>query len=166
MEKRMSFEEIYEELFPAVYRFVSIRIPRNDVEDVAAEVMAKIWRGLPGYQGRGLKTWALRIANNHITDYYRNNKRVPSIIPLEESTLGLDQDEAWLTLANVSQALAGLSSNHVAVIQLRLIEGFSALETAGILGITQEGVDSLLYRAKKQFRKLYQQIEAAGGGQN
>lgn len=166
MEKGLSFEDIYEELFPSVYRFVSIRIPRNDSEDVVAEVMAKVWRGLTTYQGRGLKTWALRIAYNQIADYYRNNKRVPAIIPLQETTLGSDHSEEWLTLLNVSQALAGLSSNHVAVIQLRLIEGFSALEVARILGITQEGVDSLLYRAKKQFRKLYEQIEAAGGGQN
>lgn len=165
MEKGLSFEDIYEELFPVIYRFVRVRIPRSDVDDVVAEVMTKIWRGLPKYRGSGLKTWALRITYNHIADYYRNSKRVPILIPLEEITSDSDQSEKWLTLLGISQALASLPSKQVAVIQLRLVEGFSAIEVAGILGMTQEGVDSLLYRAKKQFRKLYQQIGTTGGGQ-
>ncbi|MHB1654074.1 MAG: RNA polymerase sigma factor [Desulfitobacteriaceae bacterium] len=165
MDTGLSFEDIYEELFPSIYRFVRVRIPKSDVEDVAAEIMVKVWRALPSFRGLSLKPWALRIAYHHIADYYRNHKRVPKVIPLEEMSLGSDHSEQWLTLLSVSQALAKLSPNHVTVIQLRLVEGLSASETAGILGITREAVDSLLYRAKKSFRILYQGFGTAGGGQ-
>ena len=65
-------------------------------------------------------------------------------------------------MLSVSNTLAQLSEPQVAVIQLRLIEGFSSSETASILGTTQQAVDSLLYRAKKNFRTVYQ-AEMAGG---
>ena len=59
--------------------------------------------------------------------------------------------------------MAKLSPQQVNVIQLRLIEGFTAGEVAEILGTTHQAVDSLLYRAKKGFRKIYQGNLDKGG---
>lgn len=164
--KQASFEEIYEELFPAVYRFVCLRIPYAETEDVTAEIMAKIWKSVERFEGRSsLKSWALRIAANYIVDFYRGRKDV-QIIPLSEelqnSQSSRDYGEDLATLLSVNNTLSQLTEQQVAVIQLRLIEGFSAAETADILGTTQQAVDSMLYRAKKSFRTIYQ-AEVAGG---
>ncbi len=164
--KEISFDEIYEELFPAVYRFVCLRIPSSEIEDVAAEIMAKIWRSIPGFEGRSsLKYWALRIAANYVADFYRSRKEI-NIIPLTEELQGIHSDRDYgdelATVLSVSNTLAQLTEPQVAVIQLRLVEGFSSSETASILGTTQQAVDSLLYRAKKSFRTVYQ-TEMAGG---
>ncbi|NLL51137.1 MAG: RNA polymerase sigma factor [Peptococcaceae bacterium] len=162
----VSFDQIYEELFPAVYRYVCLRIPASDIEDVTAEIMAKVWKSLSGFEGRSsLKSWALRIAANYIADFYRRRKKV-EIIPLteelESSSESRDYGDDLATVLSVSNTLAQLTEPQVAVIQLRLIEGFSSSETASILGITQQAVDSLLYRAKKSFRNIYN-TEMAGG---
>lgn len=167
MEADSSFDEIYEQLFPLIYRFVSIRVPKSDVEDVAAEIIVKAWRGLGSMERKtALKSWALKIATHQIADYYRSHKRIP-VMPLEEIPKPLpqesDQSETWATLFSVGEALAKLSPQQVNVIQLRLIEGFSAGEVAEILGTTQQAVDSLLYRAKKGFRKIYQGNPGKGG---
>ena len=167
VEADSSFDEIYELLFPLIYRFVSIRVPKSDVEDVVAEIIVKAWRGLPDMEKiTALKSWALKIATHQIADYYRTHKRV-SLITLEEMPKSLpqesDQSEAWATLLSVGEALAKLSPQQVNVIQLRLIEGFSASEVAEIIGTTQQAVDSLLYRAKKGFRKIYQGTPDKGG---
>jgi RNA polymerase sigma-70 factor (ECF subfamily) len=164
--KQVSFEEIYEELFPAVFRFVCLRIPSAEVEDVTAEIMAKVWKSISTFEGRSsLKSWALRIASNYIADFYRSRKEV-NIIPLSEelqnSQSSRDYGDDLATVLSVSHTLAQLTEPQVAVIQLRLIEGFSSTETASILGITQQAVDSLLYRAKKNFRTIYK-TEMAGG---
>ena len=164
--KEVSFDEIYEELFPAVYRFVCLRIPAPDIEDVSAEIMAKIWRSIPSFEGRStLKYWALRIAANYVADFYRTRKEI-NIIPLTEELQNVrgdrDYGEELATVLTVNNTLAQLTEPQVAVTQLRLIEGFSSSETASILGITQQAVDSLLYRAKKSFRTIYQ-AEMAGG---
>ena len=167
MDSNSSFDETYELLFPLIYRFVSIRVPKSDVEDVTADIIVKIWRGLADIeQMTALKAWALKIATHQIADYYRTHKRKP-MITLEDTTKPLaqecDQSETWATLLSVGETLAKLSPQQVNVIQLRLIEGFSAGEVAQILGTTQQAVDSLLYRAKKGFRKIYQGNQSKGG---
>jgi RNA polymerase sigma-70 factor (ECF subfamily) len=167
VEADSSFDEIYEVLFPLIYRFVSIRVPKPDVEDVAAEIIVKVWRGLPDMEKKkALKAWALTIAAHQIADYYRAHKRAP-VMTLDEIPKPLplesDQSENWATLLSVGEALAKLCPQQVNVIQLRLIEGFSAGEVAEILGTTHQAVDSLLYRAKKGFRKIYQGNSDKGG---
>jgi len=167
VEADSSFDEIYEVIFPLIYRFVSIRVPKPDVEDVSAEIIVKVWRGLPDIEKKNaLKAWALKIASHQIVDYYRTHKRTPTIT-LEEISQPLpqesDQSETWAILLSVGEALAKLSPQQVNVIQLRLIEGFSAGEVAEILGTTHQAVDSLLYRAKKGFRKIYQGNLDEGG---
>ena len=163
-----SFDEIYEELFPILYRFVRLRVPQSEVEDITAEIITKVWRALPSFEGKSsLKSWALRIAYHHIADFYRARKgKGTQIVSLSEEIKAMhtteDQSENLVTVLSVSETLAKLSEQQVAVIQLRLIEGFSAIEVAQILGITQQAVDSLLYRAKKSFRKYYE-LENAGG---
>ncbi|MDR3288367.1 MAG: RNA polymerase sigma factor [Peptococcaceae bacterium] len=168
MAPEISFAELYEQLLPVVYRFVSVRIPRNDIEDVAAEILAKAWQAYPGYQGNSsVKTWALSIAYRHIADYYRALKRTPPVLPLDGSLAAereKDDSETWLTRLSVGQALSRLSTPQVAAIQLRIVEGYSAAEAAVILGVSQMAVDSLLYRAKKSFRTSYQ--TPAGGEQH
>lgn len=164
--QQISFDEIYEQLFPAIFRFVCLRIPSSEVEDVTAEIMAKIWRSIHTFEGRSLlKSWALRIAANYIVDFYRGRKEV-NIIPLTEelhaTESGRDYSEELATVMSVSSTLSQLSEQQVAVIQLRLIEGFSSQETASILGTTQQAVDSMLYRAKKNFRTIYK-TQVAGG---
>lgn len=167
MEPDALFDETYEVIFPLIYRFVSIRVPKPDVEDVSAEIIVKVWRGLPDMEKKGaLKAWALKIASHQIVDYYRTHKRAPAMT-LEEIPKPLpqesDQSETWATLLSVGEAMAKLSPQQINVIQLRLIEGFSAGEVAEILGTTQQAVDSLLYRAKKGFRKIYQGNTDKGG---
>lgn len=166
MEMETSFAEIYDELLPVVYRFVSSRVPNYDTDDQVAEIIVKVWRAWPKFKGQSsLKTWALSIANNQIADYYRGKNRIPSIIPLEESNApDAAHSGDWLTMLGISQVLSEMTSQQVSVIQLRLTEGFSAAETARILGISPSAVDSILYRAKKSFRKLY--LGMAGGVNN
>ncbi len=166
MPNDSSFDEVYEQIFLPVFQFVRLRVPASDVDDVTAEVIAKVWRALPRFEAKSsLKTWALRIAYHQVADYYRSQKLKPTVqlqVNLAESNTADDHSEKVATLLSVSQTLAKMPRPQVAVIQLRLVENFSAAETGEILGLTQKAVDSLLYRAKKSFRKIYA-LESAGG---
>lgn len=160
-----SFDEIYEELFPIIYRFVRFRVAESEIEDITVETLTKIWKALPGFKGESsLKSWALRIAYHQIADYYRSRKSVPwvSLSDLEFNQAGTDHSEDWTELLSVKQTLSQLPAQQLTAIQLRLVEGFSAAEVGKILGISPKAVDSLLYRAKKSFRKLYE-MEHKGG---
>ncbi|MDA8443099.1 MAG: RNA polymerase sigma factor [Peptococcaceae bacterium] len=166
MPKEASFEQVYEQLFAPVYRFVKLRIPESEVDDVTSEIIVKVWRSLPGFAGKSsLTTWALRIAYHQVADYYRALQAKPKLqlqAEIGEDTAEGDPSEQVATSLSVSHTLAQMSEAQVAVIQLRLVQSLSAAETGEILGMSGRAVDSLLYRAKKSFRKLYC-VEAAGG---
>jgi RNA polymerase sigma-70 factor (ECF subfamily) len=161
-----SFEEIYEQLFPLIYRFVIVRVPPQEVEDLTAEIMVKVWKALSEFKGKcSLRTWALRIAYHQIVDYYRSERHIPVLSyneQLDIKQLTPDHVEQLTMLSCIKEALAKLPAPQVVVIQLRLVEGFSTDEVANILGTNQKAIDSLLYRAKKGFRKFYQ-AENTGG---
>jgi len=100
VEVNSSFDETYELLFPLIYRFVSIRIPIADVEDVTAEIIVKVWRGLPNMEKlSALKPWALKIAAHQIADYYRSHKRTP-VRALEDTPLPSPQTDQSEFLGN------------------------------------------------------------------
>ena len=168
MSINYTFEEIYEQLFPLVYRFVIVRVPKHEVEDITAEIMVKVWRALLGFKEKcSLRTWALRIAYHQIADYYRSEKHIPILSfneQLDIAQLKPDHVEQLTMLSSIQDALAKLPAPQVVVIQLRLVEGLSAVEVANILGTTQQAVDSLLYRAKKGFRRFYKAENTGGIG--
>jgi RNA polymerase sigma-70 factor (ECF subfamily) len=170
MVNAISFDATYDELFPAVYRYVYLRVPASEVEDVASEIMAKIWRHLGSFAGRSsLKSWALKLAANHVVDHYRWRRRFHQDVPLDDNPVLAPESLHWED--NMAEGLiigrifARLPERQMAVLQLRLIEGLSAVETAEILNLTSQAVDSLLYRAKRSFRQAYL-FETTGGTEN
>jgi RNA polymerase sigma-70 factor (ECF subfamily) len=153
------FEEIYEQLFPLIYRFVIIRVPASAAEDLTAEIMVKLWRSLADLKEKSaLRSWALRIAYNQIVDYYRSEKHIPVFCGNKQpdpAKMTQDHTEQAVLLSSIKDTLSRLPASQVTVIQLRIVEGFSAAEVAAILGTSKQAVDSLLYRAKKGFCKIY-----------
>jgi RNA polymerase sigma-70 factor, ECF subfamily len=65
-------------------------------------------------------------------------------------------------------ALKRLSPQDVACLLLRIVQGFSAIETAHITGASPQSVDQRLSRAKQRLRTIYlaQAAAASSGSQN
>lgn len=158
-----TFDDVYDELFPSVFRYTKLRVPEPEVEDVMAEIMVRIWQSLEGFAGKSsLKSWAFTIAARTVADYYRKGKD-RELTPLSADSAVAQNFEDDLTVAlAVTEVMTRLPEPHLSVIQLRLIEGFDADQTASFLGISRQAVDSLLYRARKKFQTLYAQATAGG----
>lgn len=156
-----------------------------DAEDVLQETLLAAWQGFGGFEGRAsLRTWLYRIATNRCLNARRTAARrparawdVPGVEPPEPTALG---EIVWLeplpgpedryeeaetvSLAFVL-ALQTLPPRQVAVLVLRDVLGFSAVEVAGMLGTTVEGVKSALKRARaglEQRRSHHEPPPAAG----
>lgn len=85
-KEKCNFEDIYDEYFTRVYKFLSYRINNeDDVKDLTAEVFKKIFSKLSSYdkEKSNLDVWIFAIARNTLYDYYRKiNRR--QILPLEK----------------------------------------------------------------------------------
>ncbi|MFJ9317407.1 RNA polymerase subunit sigma-70 [Pimelobacter simplex] len=141
----------------------------QDAEDVVQETYLRAWRARDRYdeQRASLRTWLYRIATNASLTALRGQGRralpsglvperdprspfergeVPWLQPIADARVP-GADRAGLRLAFVA-ALQHLSARQRAVLILRDVLDFSAVETAEILGTTVVAVNSALLRAR------------------
>ena len=138
----------------------------QDAEDVLQEVLLAAWRSIKQFDGRSLRAWLYRIATNRCLNYLRGQARRPG-----QPEPGWSGDPWWLEPypgdaddlvpgpearydARESIALsfvAGLQHlppQQRAALVLRDVLGFSAAESADMLGTTATAVNSALVRAR------------------
>jgi RNA polymerase sigma-70 factor, ECF subfamily len=147
----------------------------HDADDALQEALLGAWKGLPGFEGRSsLRSWLYTIATNaslRILEGRRRRElpggagnaddpRAPLTGPLSESLwiepypdeLLRYEDREGIELAYVA-ALQLLPPNQRAALLLREVLGFSARETAGILGTSVASVNSALQRARAKLER-------------
>jgi RNA polymerase sigma-70 factor (ECF subfamily) len=148
----------------------------QDAEDVLQETLVAAWRALDRFDGRSLRPWLYRIATNRCLNELRGSSRrsgnsggrslVPSIETSEPWWLEPYPDaliddtnpgpearyDARESIAlSFVASLQNLPAQQRAVLILRDAVGFSAAETAHILGTTVPAVNSALHRARSDF---------------
>lgn len=149
------------ELQVHIYRMVG---SPQDAEDLLQDTLLAAWRGLDGFAERAsLRTWLYRIATNRSLDALRAAARrgAHEYEPYPELLLGglpdaapgpearYEQKEA-LSLVFVA-GLMRLPAGQRAVLVLRDVLGYRAQETAAMLGMSADAVNSLLRRARAAF---------------
>lgn len=152
----------------------------HDAEDLAQEVFVKVFRSLSSYRGdAAFTTWLHRLTLNLAFDWLRARKRRPLQVPLEPQT---DRDEApapepaspdegpeELTLRaerrqNLRQAIQNLSPDYREVVLLHHFHHLSYQQIADRLDVPVRTVETRLYRARAQLKKLLQTTEGGDSG--
>lgn len=129
-----------------------------DAEEVTQEVFLRVWTHADRWEpGRAqLGTWLHRVATNLCLDRLRKNRKTEDIdeMPdLRSDDPGPDRRLEQRELADrVDTALQALPERQRAAIALSHYQGLSNTETADVLGVTVEAVESLLSRARRQLR--------------
>jgi RNA polymerase sigma-70 factor (TIGR02960 family) len=155
-----------------------ILVSVQDAEDVMQEVLLSAWQGIGGFEQRAsIRTWLYRIATNRCLNHLRDNTRrldVNRSLPLAPDPTR-SGEVLWLepcpdvllegladrapgpearyeateavSLAFVT-ALQVLSPRQRSALILRDVLGFSAFETAEILGASLDSVNGALKRAR------------------
>lgn len=131
-----------------------------DAEEVAQEVFLRVWthaeRWEPGRAKFG--TWLHRVAANLCLDRLRRVRGtvdIDTMPELESEAPGPERqlEESELA-ARVEAALRQLPERQRAALVLSHYQGLSNTETAEVLDVTVEAVESLLSRARRQLRVL------------
>ena len=148
----------------------SRRILRSpeDAEDAVQEALAKAWRALPRFEGRGsLRSWLYRIVTNTSLDVAHRRPRRVVPIDVDGAPIGTDGHEQpaappaerrYLTREDFERALIVamrlLPPRQRAVLILREALGFSARETAAKLDTSVAAANSSLQRARARLAEL------------
>ena len=133
---------------------------RGAAEDVAQETFVRLWRNAADWKPgvARLETWLYRVASNLCIDRIRKSKRdapedaAPEQV--DDAPLADGVMEATERGAAVRAAIARLNERQRMALTLCHYEELSNGETAEIMGVSVEAVESLLARARRRLRDL------------
>ena len=174
-----AFREIVERYQSKVFSIIhGIVRQRNDVEDIAQQVFAKVYLSLRNFDFRSsLITWIYKITVNECFDYLRKRK-VRKLV--YESDLSEDEvrrvensepqsqrpELADTTLARhdfVVKLLAKVSEEERMLLMMKEVEGYSVEELSTQTGMNENTIKVKLFRARQKLVRAAQRLDRAPG---
>ena len=156
---KIAFETFFRTHGSGVHRFVRDLVRDEGLaEELTSDVMVEVWRNAGKYGGRSrARTWVFGIAHHKAIDALR--KRRVTLVPLDD-LLGIpagaeSPEDAALRADDrrrLDAALASLSAEHRAVLELTYVEGFSQKEIAEIVDVPVATVKTRAFYAKQRLR--------------
>lgn len=144
----------------AVARFVASLGVREDAEEVVQDTFVRAFGSLDGFRGQStLRTWLLTIARNLVRDRARSARGRGVEVAVEESHAvtehdALDAAIATETAQRLRSAVARLSPRQREVFTLRVTEGLSYREIAGVLATTEGAARVHYFNAVRTIKEL------------
>ena len=141
------------------------------IEDMVQATLIKAIRNLDSFRGdAALFTWLCTICRNELASQRRKSARQPIHESIDVQGLARDvlaemqapevcepshELEAVAHRNEVARTLNSLPERYSLALEWKYGDGFSVEEIAGMLGLTPTAAQSLLARARKEFRDLW-----------
>jgi RNA polymerase sigma-70 factor (ECF subfamily) len=162
----MAFREVVERYQSKVFSIIfGILRNRNDAEDIAQQVFAKVYFSIKSFDFRSsLLTWVYKITVNECYDYLRK-KRVRKLVyesdfsredaqrmetsePAVDGSVPADTRLAQRDL--ILKLLSKVSEEERSLILLKEVEGHSVEELAGMTGLNENTIKVKLFRTRQK----------------
>lgn len=165
---------IYENHAPAILAYLLRRLgSREDAEDILLEVFTVVLEKetFLRQDNSSLRSWLLTIARNKVVDHYRRAGRSPHVPLADVEEKIYESEEHEPEQVFLRQEIYKQLRTHVRelpekqqeILQLRFGEGLRCAEIAQIVGRSERAARTLLYRALKRLRNLYDNEQAERG---
>jgi len=173
-QDEMAFREVVDRYQAKVFSIIyGILRNRNDAEDIAQQVFAKIYFSIKNFDFRSsLLTWIYKITVNECYDYLRK-KRVRKLVyesdftpeeslRLENSEPATDQaPPADTRLAQhdlILKLLSKVSEEDRNLLLLKEVEGHSVEELSEMTGMNENTIKVKLFRARQKLVKAAERL--------
>jgi RNA polymerase sigma-70 factor (ECF subfamily) len=177
----IAFREVVERYQNKVHSIIyGILRNRNDAEDIAQQVFAKVYFSIGSFDSRSsLLTWIYKITVNECYDYLRK-RRVRKLV--YESDFS-EEDAQHLARSNaavdsrptveselagreyVFKLLARVSEEDRSLLLLKEVEGHSVEELSEMTGMNQNTIKVKLFRARQKLLKAARRLSSPAAGQ-
>ncbi len=163
-----AFHQFIDTFSTKIYNLcLSLLQQREDAEDATQEVFSTVFLSINEFKGESkLSTWLYRIAVNKCHEHIRKKNRkkrfgfLVSMENTENTHLSPSFFHPGIDLENKERAaiffaaIARLPENQRIAFTLHKIEGISYDEVAHYMDLSLSSVESLMFRAKQNLRKL------------
>lgn len=143
----------------ALVRYFARRGPRQDAEDLAAEVFAVAWRRRDDVPREAVLPWLYRTAGFTLANYRRKHVDLAvDVVPEAGANRVSESPELSLLFdAELRGALESVGERDRQILLLHAWEGLDGEQLGEALGISRSGADAALSRARKRLRDVWQE---------
>lgn len=161
----IAVQHLHECYLPSVWRFVFVRVDGNRhlAEDIISETVLALIRAVASGETEITNPvgWLRAVANRKVQDHYRAVARVQHLIDqVKHSANDSKKDgdpskhhELQERRAEVRAIMDSLPEQHRQALEWKYIDKLSVREIAGRLGATEKAAESVLFRARRDFRE-------------
>ena len=169
-DREQRFERVVGEVAAPLHRFLTRRMPRDEVDDVLADAMLVIWRRLEEVPPDDVLPWCYGVARNCLANATRAGRRRARLEARIQATAG-PTDAAVASGADASAeaaawrvhaALDRLTDDERELVRLWAWEELGASRIAVVLGITPNAASIRLHRARRRLAALLEADERSG----
>lgn len=157
-----AWEQLYVAVYPRLLGYAARRVDRSQAPDVVAETMARAVAAIDRLDlaGGGFDPWLFGICRNVVADHHRRSarndrRREPAPLPVDDIGEGLENDEEARAMR---EAYTRLSDDDREVLDLRVVAGLTAEETAQVLGKQPGAVRMAQSRALERLRTHFGEV--------
>lgn len=158
-------QSLYQEQLGPIYRYIYSKVGnREEAEDLTSQVFLKAVRSLDSERScASMRQWLFQVARTTVADYWRAWYRLPSASLETLLTAGwevpeeVEVESPWLSsepAERVARILQALPERQREVLRCRFLLALSVRDTARKMGMTEQNVKVLQYRALKRAAAL------------
>ncbi|HEX7042196.1 MAG TPA: RNA polymerase sigma factor [Patescibacteria group bacterium] len=157
--------QFYKKYSPKILKYLSAKLPRHeDAQEIMQDTFLEALDELARFQGKSsLSTWLYTIAHNKLVDFYRRQKvrslllsQLPFLqIVAQEISEPEFQYEKNKIRDNIESTLHLLSAKYRRILKMHYVENMPIKEIAIELNLSFKATESLLYRARQDFKQKY-----------
>jgi RNA polymerase sigma-70 factor (ECF subfamily) len=157
-----AFTELARRHMPGMLGFARRYVHASEAEDIVQEALTRLWLKAGQWQDRGTspRSWLMRIVYNLCMDSLRSQPKQSEQVSDEFSAPGdgpeqnYEQDAKQQQLA---QAVQGLPERQRSALMLTVYHAMSNRETAEVLGVSVDALESLLSRGRRRLKQIIHQ---------
>lgn len=159
-EDAAAFDALYRAYQPRLKRFIGGMTHQPAlVEEVLDDTMMVVWRKAPSYNGEAkVSTWIFAIAYRQTLKALRKRGNVPDWSEAASAEMQAPGPDAALQQQELHRhlgvALAALSAEQRAVIELTYYLGYACREIAQIMGCPVDTVKTRMFYARRKLKTL------------
>lgn len=152
----------YQWYAPKLRLFFASRVrEEHDCDELTHDTFLSCLASLPLFRGKSqLYTWMISVARHELADYYRKlyAKKVIASFPLGEQLLEAASLETSDIQHEVRRVLDRLPASVRELLALKYVDKLSVTTIARKLSLTPALVQSRLYYARLEFKKMYESL--------
>jgi len=163
----VAVQELSDRFLPTVWRFVFVRANRDRhlAEDIVSETVLALIKAVsdPELQIQNPGGWLRTVAGNKLADHFRAAARVQHLIDdAKQNSDTFDDDDAVKQQeleerrAEIRGVMDELPEQQRLALEWKYVDRLSVREIAARLGLTEKAAESILFRARKDFRQRMQ----------